>query len=349
MDGRGQRAVRYAVEILLGFFLLLVGPVPWQADAQPRAERPAGGPVTATLATVLEHDHGVLALAWSPDGRWLATGGPLSHRLTAWEVDRRAPAWRVDAQGTADYVAWGPQGRYVAVAGFAPSRNESGVRLLDAGSGILIGHLDRPPGGPGRVSALAWRPDGQRLAASYYGRRQVAIYDAPAGRLVRTFDVGADPSDALAFDPDGRLLAAGLRNPAEGYPVRVIDAESGRVVRTLGGHDIDARAVAWSRDGRRLVAQFRGGPLNVYAWPKGTLERRIEALHASSPTPAFVPDGRLLLAAGADVGIWSVESWQRVATFAHVTTPLSVIALAPDGRRLATAGNVRVAVWTLSR
>lgn len=359
MDGRAQRVVRYAVEILLGLFLLVVllwalgsFGVTWpglpRLEAQARVERDAGA-VSATLEAVFEHKYGVLALAWSPDGKRLATGGPLSRPVTAWDVARRSEAWQVDSLGTAEYLAWSPDGRYVAVAGYVPTREESGARLLEAGSGTLVRHLDRPRDAKGTATALAWSPDGRRLAVSYYGRKLVAIHEAQTGRLARTIEIGAEPSDALAYSPDGRLLAVGVRNPRAGWPISVVDADTGRQVRALGPHDIDVPTLAWSRDSRRLVAQHRGGTLSVYGWPGGALERRIEALQGRAPTPAFFPDGRHLVAAGGDVRIWSVPSWALAANLSHPVPPLSVIALAPDGRWLASGGNVRVAVWAVTR
>lgn len=359
MDGRGQRAIRYAVEILLGLFLLVVllwairgFGVTWPAaprvEAQSRSEGQAGA-VSATLKAVFEHKYGVLALAWSPDARRLATGGPLSRPVTAWDVDRRVEAWQVDSLGTAEYLAWSPDGRYVAVAGFVPTREESGARLLDGGSGALVRHLDRPPDGKGKVTALAWSPDSRWLAASYYGRKLVVLYEAQTSRIARRIDLGAEPSDALAYSPDGRVLAIGIRAPAARWPIRVVEAGTGRTVRDLAPHDIDTPALAWSPDGRRLLAQHRGGSLSSYDWSAGRIERRVDLREGTSPAPAFFPDGRHVAAGATDVGIWSIESWTRVARFAHVARPLSVIALAPDGKHLATGGNVRAAVWAVSR
>jgi len=359
MDGRAQRAIRHAVEILLGLFLLVVLlwairgfnpawlPLP-RAEAQARAGGQPGA-VSATLKTVFEHPYGVLALAWSPDSKSLATGGALSRTVTVWDVDRRAIVWRVDALGTADYLAWSPEGRDIAVAGFVPTRPESGVRLLDARHGGIVRHLDRPAGDNGKVTAIAWSPDGGRLAASYYGRKDVAIYDAATSQVTRIVDLGAEPADALAYSPDGRFLAIGVRAPAAGWPVSVVEVETAKAVRTLAPHHIYAHAIGWSRDARRLVVQHYGGRLSLYKWPEGILEHRIELENGSSPAPSFFADGRHFVAGGADVAVWSVAPWARVATISHVARPLSVIALAPDQRQLATGGHARVAVWTLTR
>ncbi|MFP2957831.1 WD40 repeat domain-containing protein [Myxococcus sp. 1LA] len=150
---------------------------------------------------------------------------------------------------------------------------------------------------------------------------------------------------ALAFSPDGRLLASG------GYDaiVRVWDVETGAQVAELKGHEAEVHAVAFSPDGRWLAAAGRPGALWLWDWKEG---RRVALLSGHSDVVlglAFSPDGERLASGGLDrtVRVWRVRDGTEVLRFTHDDI-VSAVAFAPDGGRLVSSSIDRTArVWDL--
>src|SRR5262249_13940770 len=104
------------------------------------------------------------------------------------------------------------------------------------------------------AAAVAYRPDGKRLAVASREGRGIRIWDPENGRLVQILG-GQGTFTALAWSPDGRVLAVGTGGDG---PVQLWEAETGQllgllappVAQTIG-------ALAWSPDGRTLLAAGR--------------------------------------------------------------------------------------------
>ncbi len=94
---------------------------------------------------------------------------------------------------------------------------------------------------------VAISPNG-RTAVSLF-RNRLHGWDIAAGNERWSSDV-TEWSKALAFAPDGRLLATGGRDGI----VRLWDPANGKQVRELAGHDGEVSSLAWSRDGGLLVS-----------------------------------------------------------------------------------------------
>jgi WD40 repeat protein len=119
------------------------------------------------------------------------------------------------------------------------------------------------------VNAVAFSPDGQVLASGsgliprvMHGPRMrpqpdantVKLWDVDTGRELRALTGHADHVNALAFSPDGALLASASGDGT----VKLWEWTSGRELRTLAGHDRAVNGLAFSPDGRTLVSASGG-------------------------------------------------------------------------------------------
>jgi hypothetical protein len=156
---------------------------------------------------------------------------------------------------------------------------------------------------------------------------------------------------ALAYSPDGKLLAAGVRGE-----VHLLDAASGDMLRTLEGQGPKVTAVAFRKDGQLLAVASgipgKSGEVRLYAvnrWEKPPLRitGHQDLLHAL----AFSPDGKFLATCGYDrlVKLWDVASGKLVRELNDHSDAVYGVAFHPQGHLLATcAADRAVKVWEVA-
>ena len=198
-------------------------------------------------------------------------------------------------------VAWSPSGAHVASGGW-----DKGVRVWDARTGVQVRELEEGE----VVVRVAWSPDGRWLAVRTWDMR-VRVHDAaPSGawRVVKELDTESHWDAALAWSPDGALLAAG----ADGSGVvRVWDARTWVLQGELRSHAGHVLSVAFSPDGARMATGGEDRLVKVWdtqgfkfvASLKGH-EERVTSLAFYPTAPADAP---VLASAARDgtVRVWS--------------------------------------------
>jgi WD40 repeat protein/transcriptional regulator with XRE-family HTH domain len=275
------------------------------------------------------HSDTVRAIAFSLDGRTLATGS-LDSTIKLWDIESGTLLWTSSFTENIECVAFAPDGRTVASGG-----DDSTVQLWDAHTGT---HLQTLSGQSGPVYALAWSPDGHLLASGDVNGdiRLWELQGAQSEPFVRRLSGHTNWVLGLAFAPDGSTLASASWDRT----VKLWDVESRRVLQTLSGHTERVRAVAWSPDGHLLASCGLDHTIWVWDIERGSYRMGLHGHTARVYDIAFTPDSRSLLSGSEDgtLRVWEVERGQCVHIMQSYAVSLYDVAWSPDGRLLASSG-----------
>jgi WD40 repeat protein len=270
-----------------------------------------------------------------PDGQTMA--GVYDTRTVLWDsASKRVRDLTAPALTAPTSLQWSRGG---ALAWADP---DSGVRVWNDYSGELV---DPAPDIDFAIT-LAFSPDGERLAVCDYSA--IYIVDLQRRRSTSSVDLPDTFRPGVAFAPDGRRVAF---QGSDG--LAIFDGRFREQVRvsSLDEHT-SAEYVAFSPDSRWIAAGLGGRHPMLRVWPTGvgapvTLDAD-RATHGPQP-PAFSSDSRWLASfrKGQSVVLWAAGSWVRERTLSLSGTGRA-LSFAPEGSRLAVAGDGEAAIWDAS-
>jgi len=320
------------------------------------------------------HSTFVAALAYSPDGRLLATGS-FDQTVRLWEVASGRTEYTLTGLSRwLDHVRFSPDGATIACSQF----NQT-VQLW-ASSGA---HLHTLRDHQGNVRTLAYSPDGQLLATGS-DDFTVCLWSVRQGQLLHTLRGHTDTLSVLAFSPDGATLVSGSHsvNPHSPLAVAVWDVVSGRlrmmlpqpvarvwtavfhpdgVLVALGstdqmiylwdlqagslrqilrGHTSAVRALAFHPAGTLLASGSDDNTLRLWDVARGEVRQTLTGHSHTVSNVIFSQDGRWLVSASDDqtIQIWAwaaaADEWQPHATLPEKLFKFNCVALSPDGTTL---------------
>ena len=292
-----------------------------------------------------------IALAFSPDGRTLATISA-DHRLHTWSGETGAafdvlPHNSATAPGQA-----GPTGiSFVDDRHVLASRSPGRVTLWNLNPPWnlerIIGGTEASSPFADRVNAVRFSPDGKLLAAGGgepTRSGEINFFNVDDGKLVRQFgDVHSDAVLSLDFAPDGRHLAS---SSADRF-VKVVELGTGKVVKTFEGHTSYVLGVAWKRDSRTLASAGADKVIKVWDFVTGDRRKNIEGADKDVTGIAFVGVTDQMIATSGDSQVRLLkESGEKVRSFEGATDFMNSAATTPDGRVVVAGGqDGQLHVW----
>ena len=361
-DARRAGAQALATPAVDRSLLLAAEAVRLDDSPQTRASLLAAIARDPLLASSVRVSQPLAAVAASPDGRFVAVGGPtdgvaLIDASTMDLVDQIAvPALRLRFSPDSGTLAIVTDGRGVGQAATAP-----GIVLADVDDGSRV----RLGGGPDDVPTDVAYAAADRVVATY-GHR---LPDRPLASLLAVWDpsrpdaplaavtIGGD-RPTLALAPDGRTAYVGTVLTGQDGWVNVVDLAAGAITDQ---RDLGLRPVAVSPDGS-VVAAIEGS--DAVLLDAATLDERLrlETRAALVEDAWFTPDGRRLVTAGTDgsATLWDARPSlgarpdgglleRQVVTLAGHAGRVADVAASPDGRSLYTVSvDQTMLAWDLA-
>ncbi len=275
----------------------------------------------------------ITALAYSPDGRFLAVARFKTVELIGGKSQQ--PVRKLEgAAGKINRLAFADGGnKLIAASGIDGLHGQACIWEVDSGKLVqeIRGHRDV-------LYAAVPSPDGRLLATAGYDRR-IVLWNLEDGNEIRTLEGHNGAVFDLAFSPEGKVLASASADDT----VKVWSVESGARLDTLSQPLKEQYAVAFHPAGQWILAA--GADNRIRSWRFLSKDRaRINppamsrfAHEAAITHMVFTPDGGVLVTAAEDrtIKLWETQGYTQYQLFESQPDVIGAIAVSPRGDRLA--------------
>jgi WD40 repeat protein len=324
------------------------------------------------------HSNTVYAIAFSPDGKLLASGD-YSSAIKIWEVGTgrelrtltghaeaiSALAFSRDgktlASGSVDYTIklWDlVTGREIRTftghalvifsVVFTPdggtlisSSEDKTIRLWEVATGRELQRITDPLG----VRRVAMSPDGALLASQTSDVHTIKLWDRTTGQELRALKGHTDSVSSVAFSPDGKALASRSQNT-----IKLWEVNTGRELRTMNGPSGSFTSLAFGPDGKMLAAGASNGTITLWDVSSGQELRTLSGHRSRVDSVAFSLDGQTLGSSDRDgkIKLWEPATGREVRTLDPRAFPIGSVAISKDGTTVVSGNAGRtIKVWDL--
>ena len=265
------------------------------------------------------HSMSIEAIAYSPDGAYLASGSN-DNTIKIWEVETGRLLRTLTGHTDSVYsVSYSPDGKYVA-----SGSQDKTIKLWEVTTGNCIRTLT---GHTSYVKSVMYSPDGKHLASAAWDNT-IKVWEVTTGVCIKTLIGHTDSVYSVAYSPDGKYVASGSGDKT----IKVWEAATGECVKTLSGHTDIVRSVSFAPNGKYFASNSDDETIKIWEVATGNCVKTLIGSESISSV-SYSPDGKYLVSASVGAAkLWEVASGNCIKTLSG-----GRIAYSPDGAYLAIA------------
>ncbi|MCT7973012.1 NACHT and WD repeat domain-containing protein, partial [Laspinema olomoucense] len=271
------------------------------------------------------HQESVNSIAFSPDGKTLASGGD-DNTIKLWNVETWEEIYTLPGhQDSVWSIAFSPDGKTLA----SGSKDKT-IKLWNVETWEEIHTL---PGHQNSVWSIAFSPDGKTLASGSEDKT-IKLWNVETRKEIQPLTGHQESVNSIAFSPDGKTLASG----SEDKTIKLWNVETRKEIQPLTGYEGTINSIAFSPDGKTLASGSKDNTIKL--WNVET-RQEIQPLTGHQDwvlSIAFSLDGKTLASGSADktIKLWNVETRQEIQPLTGYQGSINSIAFSPDGKTLAS-------------
>ncbi len=289
------------------------------------------------IALLTGHRTAVHSVAYSPDGRTIASGGGLGDdkSIRLWDTLTGEHTVLSGNSGDVRTLAFSPDGNTL-VSG----DDDGNVKLWDVSTGESIQILS---GFGEQVLSVVFSPDGNTVASAALDST-ILSWNVEDGQIKHKYFGHTDWVRILAFSPDGTTLASGSRDGT----IRLWDTATGQQKRILTDKENRYDSIAFSPDGNTLAfSVYRKSKIEFLNVSTGKIEQTIHIPDGGVSKILYSPDKKTLVGMdwGGKIYFWNLENGENILTINGHTRNVRALAYSIDGKTLASTSGLGIALW----
>lgn len=322
--------------IIVGLPVLVVaggGIVAWLLTRNESSTTTAGSHI---LLSYPGHASGVTAVAWAPNGKYIASGGN-DHTIRIWNAKTGADLLILHGlSGGVPAISWSPDSMHIASTTAGPSvsggppASENAVRVWNVTTGKPIYTYHGHSSG---ITDVAWSPKGERIASSSTDYT-VQIWDATTGKHPLIYRTYPWYVWTVAWSPDSKRLASGGPDGT----IQIWDAVTGQTFHAYRGHSSGVEDVAWSPDGKYIASASDDSTVRIWNSDTGKLAYIYRGHTSYVHTLAWSPGGHSIASGSNDktMQVWDSGTGRTIYTYHSYSGGVTAVTWSPDGHSIAS-------------